>query len=160
MEYTNGLLPSSAEKWNARPPQGIRKIFYLRSGHSLDRCLKEMRYSGVRPIRYLSHLGMIIGEYTRPSRSHKLEGIEYWESDIRITITEPYVGTLSTPVKQENLPWGIERIKAHKAWKWSKGRGIRVAVIDTGIADDHPAIRDNYRGGINILSPYHTPEGL
>lgn len=158
MEYTNGLLPSSAEKWNARPPQGIRKIFYLRSGHSLDRCLKEMRYSGVRPIRYLSHLGMIIGEYTRPSRSHKLEGIEYWESDIRITITEPYIGTLNTPVKQENLPWGIERIKAHKAWKWSKGRGVRVAVIDTGIADDHPAIRDNYRGGINILSPYHTPK--
>ena len=66
MEYTNGLLPSSSEKWNQRPSQGYRKIFYLRSGHSLDRCLR-MKISGVRPIRYLSHLGMIIGEYMHPA---------------------------------------------------------------------------------------------
>ena len=57
---------------------------------------------------------------TQPPWNYKLEGIEYTESDIRITITEPYVGTLNAPVKQENLPWGIEKIKADKA-----GNGVK-----------------------------------
>ncbi len=155
MEYSNWMLPSS-KKWN-QLQHGLRRIFYLRSGSSLGRCLREMKRSGVKPIRYLSHLGMIIGEYLSPSATYRSEYIEYSESDIRITITEPFIGSLTSPVKQENIPWGVEKVKAPQAWKWSQGRGIRVAVIDTGIAADHPAIRGNYRGGINILSPSFMP---
>jgi subtilisin family serine protease len=33
-----------------------------------------------------------------------------------------------------------------------------VAVIDTGISSEHPAIKGNYKGGANILSPYFGPQ--
>ncbi|MBD1371022.1 S8 family peptidase [Hazenella sp. IB182357] len=138
----------------------MRKIFNIKSGVHLDRYLQEMRRSGVHPIRYLSHLGMMIGEYVSPTSSYGIErhpDIEHMEADIRITINEPYIGDV-TMIQQQTLPWGIEQIQAPKAWSYSRGNGVRVAVIDTGIAGEHPAVRDNYRGGINILSPYYAPK--
>ncbi|MFC4546362.1 S8 family peptidase [Paenactinomyces guangxiensis] len=119
-----------------------------------------MRRSGVRPLRYLSHLGMIIGEHETNFASQSLEGhpdVEYTEPDISITITEPYVGTI-TPVQTPTMPWGVELIDAAKVWPYTRGRGVRVAVIDTGVSGEHPAIRGNYRGGVNILSPNADPQ--
>jgi subtilisin family serine protease len=138
----------------------MRQIFYLREGIFLNRYLQDMQRLGVRPIRYLSHLGMIIGEVEIPAATPSLErhpDVEHTETDIRITITEPYVGSI-VPMQDVKIPWGVEMVEAMKAWPVSRGRGVRVAVIDTGIAGDHPAVRDNYRGGVNILSPYFAPQ--
>ena len=38
----------------------------------------------------------------------------------------------------ETLEWGVDRIDADLAWSTSKGAGIDVAIIDTGIDKDHP----------------------
>jgi subtilisin family serine protease len=136
----------------------IRKIYYLRDGIQLERCLNNLRRLGVRPIRYLSQLGMVIGEYQAPVvPTESVPDVAYTEPDIRLTITEPYVGTMLS-VKEQNLPWGVQMIEAPKVWPVSQGRGVKVAVIDTGISADHPAIKDNYRGGVNILSPYFAPQ--
>ncbi|TCS94939.1 S8 family peptidase [Hazenella coriacea] len=137
----------------------IRQIFYLRNGIRVNRYLQDMKRSGVQPIRYLNQLGMIIGEYEQELAYQGLKGhpdVEYTEPDIRVKITEPYLGKL-TPQIGKSIPWGIQFIDAIKAWPKTKGKGIRVAIIDTGIANDHPAIRDRYRGGVNVLSPYFTP---
>ncbi|SEM72252.1 S8 family peptidase [Lihuaxuella thermophila] len=152
------LLPSD-NSWR-RKKKRQRRIFYLREGIQLNRYLQVMRRCGVRPIRYLPHLGMIIAEYEKDFVSQSLEShpdIEYTEPDIRVTITEPYAGTI-IPMKQLSLPWGVEMVEAAKAWPYTRGRAVRVAVIDTGISDNHPAIRGNYRGGVNILSPYFSPQ--
>lgn len=136
----------------------IRKIYYLRDGIRLERCLNQLRQLGIQPIRYLSQLGMVIGEYPAPlAPNERVPDIEYMEPDIRLTITEPYVGTMVS-VKDQTLPWGVQMIEAPRVWSISQGRGVKVAVIDTGISAEHPAIRDNYRGGINILSPYFEPK--
>jgi hypothetical protein len=52
----------------------------LFAGRKLDRYVEDMNRSGVRPIRYLTHLGIVIGEYLTPSASHVLDGhpaVEY-----------------------------------------------------------------------------------
>jgi hypothetical protein len=77
MSNPKWLLPSS-KQWIHR--RRVRKIFYLRDGTQLDRYVEDMNRSGVRPIRYLTHLGIVIGEYLTPSASHVLDGhpaVEY-----------------------------------------------------------------------------------
>ena len=61
-------------------------------------------------------------------------------------------------VQAETVPWGIARIKANLAWDISRGKGIRVAVLDTGIDFDHPDLKSNYRGGVSFVVGETTPE--
>ncbi len=53
-------------------------------------------------------------------------------------------------------PWGVARVNAPAAWSSSQGAGVKVAVIDTGIAPDHPDLR--VAGGYNAVDkkqPWH-----
>lgn len=153
------LLPSTSE-WTGRKKR-VRHIFHVRDLVHLGRHLREMKKDGIRPIRYLSHLGMMIGEVGSPLSYKELKrypGVEYSEQDLHVTLTEPYLHSTLESKPPVSFPWGVEMVAAHKVWRYSQGRGVRVAVIDTGIAADHPAVKENYRGGINILSPYFTPQ--
>lgn len=40
-----------------------------------------------------------------------------------------------------DIPWGIEAVKAPEAWYTTRGEGSRVAVLDTGIDESHPALQ-------------------
>lgn len=51
----------------------------------------------------------------------------------------------------QEIPWGITRIGADRAWARSTGEGIRVAVIDSGIDIDHPDLAGNIKGGYNAV---------
>jgi subtilisin len=58
----------------------------------------------------------------------------------------------------ETVPWGIDRIKAPLAWDTTKGRGVKVAVVDTGIDYTHPDISPNYKGGISFVPTETDPK--
>jgi subtilisin len=49
------------------------------------------------------------------------------------------------------LPWGITRVNAPAAWSVTKGAGVKVAVIDTGIDYTHPTLKRNIKGGHNAV---------
>lgn len=52
------------------------------------------------------------------------------------------------------LPWGIDRIDAELVWPGGNTADpVKVAVIDTGISKDHPDLKANIKGGINIINP-------
>jgi subtilisin family serine protease len=38
--------------------------------------------------------------------------------------------------------WAIDQIKAEEVWATTKGEGVTVAVVDTGIAEEHPFLED------------------
>src|SRR3989338_7470220 len=46
----------------------------------------------------------------------------------------------------EVLEWGVDRIDADFAWAMSRGSGVNVAIIDTGIDKDHADLIDNLKG--------------
>ncbi|RFA26252.1 hypothetical protein CAI21_17385 [Alkalilimnicola ehrlichii] len=52
----------------------------------------------------------------------------------------------------ETVPWGISRVKAPRAWECSRGKAVKVAVLDTGIDGDHPDLAANYRGGVSLVT--------
>jgi subtilisin len=51
----------------------------------------------------------------------------------------------------ETIPYGVNLIKAQSAWGCSRGKGVRVAVLDTGIDHNHPDLSRNFRGGISFV---------
>jgi subtilisin len=50
----------------------------------------------------------------------------------------------------QETPWGIQRIDAMRAWAYTRGAGVRIGIIDTGIDEDHPDL--NPIGGINVVT--------
>ena len=57
-----------------------------------------------------------------------------------------------TPEAIEHLvaegPFG--KITPEWAWGESKGKGVRVAVVDSGIEHDHPAVGKSVKGGVIV----------
>ncbi|MBR7673180.1 type VII secretion-associated serine protease mycosin [Streptomyces daliensis] len=51
---------------------------------------------------------------------------------------------------QEQL-WGLKAIHAQDAWKTTKGNGITVAVLDTGVDADHPDIKGSVMEGKDFV---------
>lgn len=58
----------------------------------------------------------------------------------------------------ETVPYGIDAVKAPLAWDITKGKGIKVAVVDTGIDYTHPDLKTNYRGGISFVPTETDPK--
>ncbi|MEO3977378.1 type VII secretion-associated serine protease mycosin [Streptomyces sp. CAU 1734] len=56
---------------------------------------------------------------------------------------EPYEGT----------PWALQRVLLDELWKQSTGKGVRVAVIDTGVDIVHPQLRPavDAGSGLNLM---------
>ncbi len=59
-------------------------------------------------------------------------------------------------VLAETVPAGVAQIKAPAAWDCSRGKGIKVAVLDTGIDSMHPDLAINHKGGVSFV-PGETP---
>ena len=57
----------------------------------------------------------------------------------------------------ETIPTGVQQVNAPQAWGYSQGKGIRVAVVDTGIDFNHPDIKPNYVGGASFVPGAATP---
>ncbi len=76
--------------------------------------------------------------------------VRYIQPDYAMQITEPL--SPPSPTRQV-IPWGVDRIDADRAWRYSTGKEVKVAVIDTGIDRDHPDLQANIKGGINTIAP-------
>ena len=58
-------------------------------------------------------------------------------SDKRKVFSLDGSGTLYDLQNSELIPWGVERVRAPYVWEVSKGSGVKVAILDSGV-DDHP----------------------
>jgi subtilisin family serine protease len=63
----------------------------------------------------------------------------------------------------QTTAYGINMVKAPQAWPTTKGRSVdpakpvRVVVIDTGIDYNSPDLRDNYKGGRDVVNADDDP---
>lgn len=47
--------------------------------------------------------------------------------------------------------WGLRRIGAESAWQFSRGAGVLIAVIDTGVDLEHPDLKDQLVPGMSMV---------
>jgi len=60
-------------------------------------------------------------------------------------------------VQAETIPEGINQIKAPNAWNATQAKGIKVAILDTGIDYNHPDLKDNYKFGVSFIEDESSP---
>jgi len=138
--------------------QYVNKIIFVRPNYSPKTCYNDLRRCNVKRLKYLKGLNAFIGQFPKNSTvdafgSHP--DVYQIDDDIQVKIFIPIKGKVVS--KPQVTPWGIKRIGADRVWNVTQGRGIRVGVIDTGIAFDHPDLSNNVKGGVNILSPLLPP---
>jgi major intracellular serine protease len=61
----------------------------------------------------------------------------------------------SVGINPKEIPWGVNAIGAPKLWDKTKGEGIIVAVLDTGIDSKHPDLMNRVVGGRNFTRDYN-----
>ncbi|MFD3337454.1 type VII secretion-associated serine protease mycosin [Streptomyces sp. NPDC058700] len=66
-------------------------------------------------------------------------------------------GECTFPMKKqiEGIPWPLQRVLLDELWQDTKGKGVRVAVIDTGVDDVNPQLRTavDAKAGKDFLKP-------
>ncbi len=70
-----------------------------------------------------------------------------------IHLIEPKRVDFTALVQQEatdGLTWGLKQLNIPKAWETTKGAGVNVAVLDSGVYGDHPALKDRLKNFIVV----------
>lgn len=124
-----------------------RRIIILKDPEGYRLCLSHLKLAGIRPAKKLPLFHAVSCYFQKEANISALENhpaIKRIEQDVRVYATEAVVAATAA-----QIPWGVERIHAPRAWVKSQGQGIRVAVLDTGISA-HPDLR--IAGQYNALS--------
>lgn len=53
---------------------------------------------------------------------------------------------------QQVIDWGVSLVQAPSLWAKTKGEGIKVAILDTGIDYRHPDLSRNFKMGVNLTT--------
>lgn len=82
--------------------------------------------------------------------------VRWVEDDLIIPIVCACLAPPKPKPRQQRVPWGVEKIGAPEVWNRATGKGVRVAVLDTGIDTAHPDLKDNVRGAFDTIK--ETPD--
>ncbi|UPT73290.1 MAG: S8 family peptidase [Elusimicrobiota bacterium] len=91
-------------------------------------------------------------DFAAPSAAGILKNIEALKA--RAKQEAPSEPEPSAPGQE--TPWGIKRVQAPAAWATTRGQGVKLAVIDTGIDMTHPELSGILKGGWNAISTSTT----
>jgi len=50
-------------------------------------------------------------------------------------------------------PWPLRRLRPDLVWPLTRGAGVTVAVIDSGVSDNHPALAGHVLDGVDLVAP-------
>ncbi len=100
------------------------------------------------PIQAVNRINEMCSNPKNPATPKICSNIESIEPDHQVS-------ALSKPAPSQpaqTLPWGITRIGADQSWTQSTGKGIKIAVVDTGIDYMHPDLDANVKGCVTFVT--------
>ncbi|HYI11355.1 MAG TPA: S8 family serine peptidase [Thermoanaerobaculia bacterium] len=82
-------------------------------------------------------------------------GVRYVEPDVERFVSAMPPAHLDV---RQRTPWGITSVRAPSVWFLTRGEGVRVGIIDTGMDLGHPDLQAAYRGGYDFVHNDAVPE--
>lgn len=139
----------------------MHKILTLLSQQSYHHCTECLakEQAIIFGLRHLEALRSIVlpEEYVE-SLTKQLGKVKFMVSDnITVKLHAPAVSKSQT--ETDAIPWGVENIGAPALWERTKGEGIRVGVLDTGISRKHPDLQGQVKGGVSLAGPSSQTNG-
>ncbi|MDK2600533.1 S8 family peptidase [Bacillus stercoris] len=52
----------------------------------------------------------------------------------------------------QKIDWGVSLVQAPQIWSMTRGEGVKVAILDTGVDYNHPDLRPNIKKGMNFTT--------
>jgi hypothetical protein len=90
-----------------------------------------------------------------PAGADRAELLAALSKDRRVKLTQP-LQTFATRTEDYNDPYvglqrGFQQMDVADAHPWSRGEGVKVAIIDTGVDIQHPDLRDSIAAAVNFV---------
>lgn len=128
----------------------------------VDDCRKEeiLLENGITKLKKIDRVNAIVANVPVSSKLYCNSEVLLVEQDFLLKVNEKSASKNQNlvPVVAEEIPWGIEYMGAPLQWNDNLGENIKVGIIDTGVATDHPDLKNNIKGGINLLRKNKSPE--
>ena len=136
-----------------------RFIVMFDPGAELSPVFDELRAAGVQILDRLDIISGISCYLTEEQMElvQALSAVRYIELDLKLFMleTQPprplFLRDCQMAPAREIVDWGVKRISAPEAWGTATGEGVRIGVIDTGIAVGHPDLQGAVVGGFNAV---------
>lgn len=146
-----GIPPGSAAWSQAKP---TRYVVAFRSPALPSNAAEVIEAAGGRLVRALDQIGVAVAVSTDKNFAARLQrssGVLAVDTErtmrlpqITAEVVAPESGPTGTDVYYDLFQWDIRRVKADQAWNIATGsHDTVVAVIDTGIAWNHPDLAPN-----------------
>ncbi|MBW5446717.1 S8 family serine peptidase [Cohnella sp. CFH 77786] len=155
------LLALTAKRTTAARTE--RLIVVFKRGGAYRRSVKHLLAAGVKPVRMSAARRMICYHAAKKGQHALLKShpdVAYVERDIRVKAhAAPAAGKVRSAADcPPTAPWNVCRVKSPPLWPLTRGTGVRVGVLDTGIAR-HPDL--TIAGGVNTLggTSFHDDNG-
>src|SRR3984957_6243653 len=90
-----------------------------------------------------------------PSGADRSQLLADLSKDRRVKLTQP-LQTFATRTEDYNDPYvglqrGFQQMDVADAHPWSRGEGVKVAIIDTGVDIEHPDLRGSIAAAVNFV---------
>ncbi|MDI3280970.1 MAG: S8 family peptidase, partial [Bacillota bacterium] len=148
-EYSRRL-----REFQQRSRSSREKLVVVKEGVSQQRCQELVESYGGRLVKWLPLSNAALCVF--PAAAADLQALAASPEVVAVEENHPVRAVCLpglAPVRPgqpaEELPWGVERIRAPLAWEKARGAGVKVGVLDTGIDCAHPDLKDGVKGGFS-----------
>ncbi|MGZ9586844.1 S8 family peptidase [Paenibacillus marinisediminis] len=140
----------------------IRKMILLEDRQSYKLCASALKQQGIVPVKQVEAANMLCCHFDNSKPLCSLiqhPSIRRIETDIRAKIHDISHKRRSAAIRESKaaarIPWGLKDIHAPEAWGESRGQGIKIGIIDTGISRHNDLV---IAGGYNTIRRNHSYE--
>ena len=155
------LLLSGGSLFAGDEPQKRRYLVGTEGASwTIEHPFREPR--GVRTFRHVRGFAVEMTEAEAADLGRQ-RGIRFVELDpVRHILEGPRTPAARRPFPAEGgtqqTPYGVGQTNASMVWPVTRGAGVKVAVIDTGIDTRHPDLVDAYAGGWDFVNDDADPQ--
>jgi thermitase len=158
------ILPLPLQAQEQSSDSDGRIIVHTRSGLSFEERQNLHKKIAARQIEEIKDLNLDI---VRVERDKVARALEELTRDPRVVYAEPDYKAFALEITNDpgivnRLQWGMYKVKAAdtgiSAWYYSKGDGIKIAVLDTGIDPNHEDLGAKIVGSKNCTASNTTDD--